>query len=283
VRGDHDAVVVEQRALGARLDPEHVQPGARDTAVLEGQVKGLLVHDAAAGGVDDAHRRLHQPQLAVADEAERLGRLGQVDGDEVALAQQLLQAHQPDAELRGAGGLDVRVVGDDVHVERRQPLGDEHADAAETEHADGLALQLDAGVLGALPLALLEGRVPLRNVPSGGQKQRDRVLGGGDDVGGGGVDHHHPGLGGGLHVDVVESHARPGHHPQPVRVLEHLGGDLGRTPHDQRVDVGDGRQQPLPVGPVDVPDLEVGLQLGDAGRGEFFCDEDDRLAQGRSF
>ena len=51
-------------------------------------------------------------QLAGADQADGLGGLGQVDRDEVALAQQLVQADQPDAELRRPGRLHVRVVGE---------------------------------------------------------------------------------------------------------------------------------------------------------------------------
>ena len=69
------------------------------------------------------------------------------------LAQQLLQADQAHAELGGAGRLDVRVVGDQPGAEGGHPLGEQHADAAEPDHADGLALQLDAGVLRPLPLA----------------------------------------------------------------------------------------------------------------------------------
>ena len=46
----------------------------------------VLVHQPAAGGVDDPHAGFDRGQLAGADEAERLRRLGQVDGDEVALA-----------------------------------------------------------------------------------------------------------------------------------------------------------------------------------------------------
>src|SRR5690606_41272473 len=86
------------------------------------------------------------------------------------------------AGLGGAGGLYVRVVRDDVRVERGEALGDQDADAAEAEHPDGLALQLVAGVLRPLPLALLEGRVALGDVPRGREQERDGVLGGGDDV-----------------------------------------------------------------------------------------------------
>ena len=69
-------------------------------------------------------------------------------------AQQLVQADQADAHLRGAAGCDVGVVGDDVHAEGGQPLRDQHADPAEADDADGLLVELDAGVLAALPLAL---------------------------------------------------------------------------------------------------------------------------------
>src|SRR5690606_21621385 len=243
VRGDDDVVVVEQRAVGARLGAEHVEAGAGDPAVLEGDVQRRLVHDAAAGGVDDPDGRLDLVQLAVADEAAGLGRLRQVDGGEVALAQQLVQRDEFHAELGGAGGLYVRVVRDDVHVERGEALGDQDADAAEAEHPDGLALQLDAGVLRPLPLALLEGRVALGDVPRGREQERDGVLGGGDDVGRRRVHDHHAGLGGGLDVDVVEADAGAGDDAQGLGVLEHLGGDLRGAAHDQRVHVPDGGEQ----------------------------------------
>ncbi len=67
--------------------------------------------------------------------------------------------HELHAELLGAGAGDVGVVGDDAHVERLQARGDERADAAEADDADGLLEELGAGVGAALPLALRERRV----------------------------------------------------------------------------------------------------------------------------
>ena len=93
-----------------------------------------------------------------ADQADRLGGLGQVDAHEVGLGQQRVEVDEPDAHLGGAAGLDVGVVGDDVHAERAQPLGDEDADPAEADDADGLLVELDAGVLRPLPLAALAAR-----------------------------------------------------------------------------------------------------------------------------
>ena len=97
-------------------------------------------------------------QFLLADQPDRLRGLRQVDGDEVALPQQFVQADQADPELGRAGRLDVRVVGDQPGAEGGHPLGEQHADPAEPDHADGLALHLDAGVLGPLPLAGLERR-----------------------------------------------------------------------------------------------------------------------------
>ena len=55
VRGDDDLVVLEQRGVGARLAGEDVDAGTGDPALLERDVQRVLVDDAAARGVDDAH------------------------------------------------------------------------------------------------------------------------------------------------------------------------------------------------------------------------------------
>ena len=85
-----------------RLLGEDVEAGAGDPALGERVGERLLVDDAAAGGVDDAHGRLDLGQRLLADQADRLGGLGQVHGDEVALREQLVEGDQPDAELAGA-------------------------------------------------------------------------------------------------------------------------------------------------------------------------------------
>ena len=91
VRGGHDVVELEERGVGARLLGVHVQARAGDPALLERGASACLVDDAAARGVDDPDRRLDLVQRLVADQAERLGRLGEVDGDEVGDLQQLVE------------------------------------------------------------------------------------------------------------------------------------------------------------------------------------------------
>ena len=119
VRGGDDVVELEQRRVGARLAGEHVEAGAGEPAFLERDVERVLVDDAAAGGVDDDRARLAPRQLLLADQADRLGRLRQVHGDEVARLHQLVEGDEPDAELGGAAGLDVGVVGDDAACRTR--------------------------------------------------------------------------------------------------------------------------------------------------------------------
>ena len=114
-----------------------------------------------------------------------------------------------------------------------------------------------------------------RDVAGGGEHQRDGELGGGDDVGGRGVHDHHAALGGGLHVDVVETDAGTGDDLQPLGGGERLGVDLRGAAHQDRVDVGDRRQQLGAVGAVAVPDLEVGAERLDGGGAELFGDEYD--------
>ena len=278
VRRGHDVVELEERAVGARLGREHVEAGSGDPALLERGVERGLVDDAAAGGVDQDERRLDPVQLLVADQAERLGRLGQVDGHEVGLGEQRVEVDEPDAHLRGAAGLDVGVVGDDRHPERAEPLRDQDADPAEADDADGLLVELDAGVLRPLPLAVAQRRVRRRDVPGGGEHQRDRELGGRDDVGRRRVDDHDAGLGRGADVDVVEPDAGPGDDLEPGGGGERLGVDLGRRADQQRVGVDDRRQQRRAVGAVALADLEVGSQRLDGGRAQRLRDEDDRLA-----
>ena len=64
--GCHDDVVeLEDRLVGrARLDLEHVEPGAGDRAVGESAVERALVDHRPARGVDDVGRGLHQAAAA---------------------------------------------------------------------------------------------------------------------------------------------------------------------------------------------------------------------------
>ena len=275
VRGDDDLVEGEQRRVGARLGREDVEPRPGDRPGREGLREGVLVEQAAAGGVDDPHRRLAQRQLLAPDQPDGLGGLGQVDRDEVALAQQLVERHQPHADLRGARRRDVGVVGDQRGAERRHPLGEQHADAPEADHADRLVGHLDAGPPAALPPPLLERGVRRREVAGAGEQQRDGLLGRADDVARRRVDDHDAPGGRGRHVDVVEADAGPGDDLQPRGRRQRLGVDAGGAADQHRGGVGERRQQRRTVGAVDVAHLDLVAEDGEHGRRELLGDEHD--------
>ena len=196
-----------------------------------------------------------------------------MDGDEVRLREQLVQGHQLHAELGGAGGGDVGVVREDLGVEALQAGGHQGADTAQADDADLLLEEFDAGVLGALPLAVLEGGAGLRDVAGEAQDVAHGEFGGGDDVGRRGVDHHDTGLGGGLDVHVVQADAGAGDDLQVLRGGDGLGVHLGGGADQDGVDVGDGREQLGTVGAVGLADFKVRAKGLDCGGRKFFGEQ----------
>lgn len=144
VRGDHDLLESEQRGVSARFGSVDVETGTPDVAGGDGVGERLLVDEAAAGGVDDDLSLLGLGEQLGVEHAGGLLGLGEVDRDEVTAAHEFVEFDEFDAELRGACGVGVGVVGDDGGLERGKALGEELADVAEADDADGLAEDLDA-------------------------------------------------------------------------------------------------------------------------------------------
>ena len=181
-RAHHGLELVERMAVLGLVHPGvHAQRG--DVPGLEAAVEGVLVVQTAARHVDQADARLHHGDLLVGDHVEGLFGARRVDGDVVRLAQQLLELLLAlHVEVAEAGVGDVGVVGDDPHGEATGPLGDQAADAAQPDDAQGLGVELAALELPAPPLAALDEAVGPGDVAAAGQEQAQGVLGGGDDV-----------------------------------------------------------------------------------------------------
>ena len=82
---------------GQRLDVEHVEPGAGDRARAQRPEQRVLVDDRPARGVDEHGGRLHQRELAGADQPARALGEPQVDAHDVRALEQLFLAHRLDA------------------------------------------------------------------------------------------------------------------------------------------------------------------------------------------
>jgi hypothetical protein len=200
-----------------------------------------------------------------------------VEGEEVGHPDELLEPEQLDVDLPGPLRGHEGIVGHDLHPERRGSLSHQLADAPEADDAEHLVGQLHAFPAAALPTAFGERGVGLGDVAGLGEQQRHRVLGGGEDVRLRGVDHHHALRGGCLCVDVVEPDPGPTDHDEVLRGRQHVGGDVGGRPDDQRVRAGH-RLEELLRGEIE---LEIHLVAGGAepvepAVGDLLGDQDPR-------
>ena len=184
------------------------------------------------GASPRTRRRRREPRVSA--------RQRQVEGEEVRGGVHVLGRLDPlGAELAEPLRRDVRVVGDDPHPEPERAARDLLPDPAEAEHAERLAGELDTAVRAALPAALLERGVGLRDVAREGDEQADGVLGRGDDGGLRRVRHDDPAPRRRVDVDVVDAHARAPDHLQPLGALDQVGGQLRRRADDDRVVAAD--------------------------------------------
>ena len=178
-----------------------------------------------------------------------------------------------DAELAEPLLRDERVVRDDAHLEPERAARDLLADAPEAEDAERLARELEAAVARALPAALLERRVGLRDVPREREQEADRVLGGGDDRRLGRVRDDDPAARRRLDVDVVDADPRAADHLQPVGLLDQRRVELRRGADDDRVVVADRLGEVAVRVHVDVEALAKQLE---PGLGDRLADEDSQ-------
>ena len=150
--------------------------------------------------------------------------------------QELSQADQPRTGLSRLLLGQVRIAGDDAHLESGGASSDRLADLAQADDAEGLAAQLPAGVPAAIPLPLAHRRVGAGHVAEQGQHQCHGVLRGGNGVASRCVDDHHPGAGGRIDLDPIDPHARDADDAQPRGCGgEQLGVDAGLRADDERV------------------------------------------------
>ena len=234
MRGGHHLVQLHQRVVRARrLVDVHVQRRPGHLALLQGLGQVVLVDDAAAGAVDDAHAGLHLRDGLAVDEPARFLDQGHVDGDEVGPAVDLVEAGGFHAHARGGLRRDEGVVAQHLHAQPQGSFGHDAPYVPQAYDSEGLVAHLHARELLPVPAAGLERCRRLGNVPRQGQHERDGVFAGGDVVAPRRVHHHDALLAGSVHVDVLHAHAGAADDPEPVRGRDDLRGHLGAAANDQ--------------------------------------------------
>ena len=117
----------------------------------EGVRERGLVDDAAARDVEDERAGLRRLQLRAAEEPAGLRCQRGMHGDDVRPMQELGQPDQPRAGLGRLLLGQVRIAGDDPHLEADGATRDRLADLPEPDDAEDLSAQLRAGVARRAP------------------------------------------------------------------------------------------------------------------------------------
>src|SRR5262249_49435466 len=120
----------EEWAIGAGLFDEHVERYAAKLPAFEPLDECLLVVDAAAGSVDQAHARLHGFDCFGVDEIRRFGREGRVDREIINVREHVADGFEAgNAELGRLVSGKKWIVAEDAHLKGEGPLGNFLADA----------------------------------------------------------------------------------------------------------------------------------------------------------
>lgn len=213
-----------------------VERGTGDHAGAKGVGQRALVHDRAAGGVDEVRRRAHPAQRRRIDEVVGVSVVRAVDGDDVARAQQLVERDPPSAARRlELGGDRSAAVVHDLHVERPGPAAQRLADGTHADDAQPSALQAGAEHDEHPPLPRLTGpdqALALREAPGDDEDEGHGQVGGGVGQDPGCVADEHTPLGAGGHVDVVEPDCDVGDQLQSRTGTQEAGiDDVGEERH----------------------------------------------------
>lgn len=228
--------VAQDVVLGCRLGEPDITTVAAQVAALEGLGDVLLDDNGATGRVDEPRAGLHLGNQLLVEQTARLLVQGAVDGDDVALGDELLQGIDAAAAnllLDLVRQRLVVVVEQLLAVKGLEAAQDTLADAADSDGADNLALQvkLVLGGLGDVPVTALNHLVGGDEVADEQQDGHDDVLSDGDDVGAGdlGDGDTAVGLVGGIEVDVVGANTGGDGELQVLGLGEALSGQVTRV------------------------------------------------------
>ena len=240
MRRADDVGLAEQAALRRRLLAEYVDGGAGDMAGSQRLAQRRLIDQFAAGAVDQPHAFFHQRQRFGIDDVAGLVGQRRVQRDEIGAAPQFVELDFFDAEMDGALGGQIRIVGDHFHLQADGAVGDDRADIAAADDAERLGENLDAQKFVLFPFAGARRGVGFGNLARQRQHQGDGVLGGGDRIAERRVHHDDAAGGRRRNVDVVDADAGAADHLQAFRLLQHFGGDFGRGADGEPVEAVDG-------------------------------------------
>ena len=206
---------------------------------LQGFGEGGFVDEAAAGAVDDADAAFAGGDGVAGEDVAGGVRQWGVEGDDVGAGEEFGEFDFLHAEVDGAFFREEGVVGDDAHVEADGAVGDDCADVAAADEAEGFCGQLHAHEAVLFPLAGAGAGGGFGDLPGQGEHHGDGVLGCCDGVAEGGVHDHDAAGGGAFDVDVVDADAGAADDAEAGGGVQQFLRDLGCGADREAVVVGD--------------------------------------------
>ena len=205
----------------------------------------VIVHQSAAGQVDDAHLSLHVGDGIGVDGALGIVVVGHMDGDIVGDTVKLVDVlDHMDMAIQTQGGIHGQegVIAIDVHAQFQCGVADQRADGTQTDDTDGLAEQFGTGegglallnsglqIAAGLPCLLLNPVGAGDDVAGGHQQGAEHQFLDCIGVGAGGVENHDAVFAAALDGDVVGAGTGTGDGAQSTG--EFISVHIGRADED---------------------------------------------------
>ena len=130
---------------GERLLLERIDRGAADSPFRERADQGVRLDELRARGVDEKRMRLHETEQPLVHEALRLRSVGEMEGDDVRLGEELLERDERSPQLLFPRARRRPRPRDDAHPEGSPDLDYAGADRPRADDAQPAACELDPG------------------------------------------------------------------------------------------------------------------------------------------
>ena len=176
--GQDDILQFKKPRVQFGLIFKDIQTRSGNGSFTERLDQGGIIHHAAARGIDQDGCGFHAFQFLFSDEMVRSGRIGDVEGHNVSLAQQRILVHQTGpAGLFNLWSSASRIMIDHFHLKADSPTGHHLANMTQTEDAQGSLMNIQSKKLlelPAIPLAIPQVGFCFRQPARCGQASKPR-------------------------------------------------------------------------------------------------------------
>ena len=145
--------MVDQAPVLGRFDLEDVEPGTRQVFRLERFEKRLVVDDSSARTIDQKRTRFHLLDPLGRDQIAGFVRQRHVQRHDIGGSENTLQGVHLDIQPLGRPRRPDRIEGYDLHAEATRPMGHRLTNLPRPTTPQGLAVELAADELLAVPFA----------------------------------------------------------------------------------------------------------------------------------